>query len=92
MKFVLKKATDGVHKWVGIFDDTKRVPFGAAGYEDYTINKNRLKRENYLNRHRTREDWKNPMTAGALSRWILWGNSTNLQTNVREFKKKFDLD
>jgi hypothetical protein len=96
MKFKLIPATDKVHKWVGIFIDDEgketKVPFGQYGASDYTIHKNKLRRENYLNRHRPREDWNNPMTAGALSKMILWGNSTNLQTNVREFKDKFHLD
>ena len=29
------------------------------------------------------------MTAGALSRWILWGDSKNINTNIKMFKKKF---
>jgi selenide,water dikinase len=33
-----------------------------------------------------------PQTAGALSRWLLWGDSTSLATNVRRFKQRFSLD
>lgn len=92
MKFRIEKATDGIHKYIGIFDDTKRVPFGSHGMSDYTIHKNKLRRDRYLNRHRAREDWTNPMTAGALSRWILWGDASDLDTNVRDFKKRFRLE
>ena len=91
MTFHLEKATDGKHKWVGVFED-KRVPFGAVGYQDYTQHKNPLRRANYLSRHRSREDWNNPKTAGALSRWILWGDSTSLQRNVASFRRRFSLD
>jgi hypothetical protein len=38
-----------------------------------------------------REDFNDPKTAGSLSRWLLWGDSTNLKTNVTSFRKKFDL-
>jgi len=31
------------------------------------------------------------MTAGSLSRWILWGDSTSLETNIRSFKQRFNL-
>jgi hypothetical protein len=92
MKFKLEPATDRVHKFVAIFDDTKRVPFGAYGMSDYTINKNRLRRDRYLLRHRTRENWNDPMTAGSLSKHILWGPSTNIDVNIREFKRKFNLE
>lgn len=89
--FTLERATDGKHKFVGVFGDGKRIPFGAKGMSDYTIHKNPARRQLYLTRHRARENWNNPRTAGALSRWILWGDSTSLETNVRRFKERFSL-
>jgi len=95
MKFTLEPANDGKHKWVGVFTDEttkdeRRIPFGAKGYEDYTQHKNHLRKENYLQRHRTREDWNDPKTAGALSRWILW-DVPDLQDAVRRFRRRFSL-
>ena len=87
----LERATDGKHKWVAVFDDGKRVPFGAKGYQDYTQHKDRLRRANYLRRHRSRESWSNPRTAGSLSRWILWGDSTSLDANLRAFRRRFSV-
>ena len=87
----LERATDGKHKWVAVFKDGTRTPFGAKGYEDYTISKNKLRRANYLARHRTTENWNKPKTAGALSRWLLWGDSTSLQTNLTAFRRRFSL-
>lgn len=94
MKFHLERATDGKHKWIGVFTDDekeRRVPFGAKGYEDYTQHGNPLRKENYLTRHRAREDWNDPMTAGALSRWLLW-ETPSLDEAVRRFKRKFSLN
>lgn len=94
MKFKLEPATDKKHKYIAIFTDEKgketRVPFGAYNYHDYTTHKNKLRRDNYLLRHRIRENWNDPMTAGALSRWILW-NTSDLHRNVSIFKQKFNL-
>ena len=97
MKFTLEPAADGTHKWIGVFADPitkteRRVPFGAKGYFDYTQHKNPVRRANYLSRHKTRENWRDPQTAGSLSRYILWGDSTSLQENVRRFKHRFSLD
>lgn len=93
MKFHIEPATDK-HKYVGVFEKEDghitRIPFGARGYEDMTTHKNGLRRLKYIARHKTREDWKNPMSAGALSRWILW-ETPNLETNVKLFKDKFNL-
>ena len=94
MKFTLEEARDGVHKWIGVFEDedgkTRRIAFGAKGYEDYTQHKNPLRKENYLQRHRSREDWTNPMTPGALSRYILW-EVPNRDEAVRRFRRRFSL-
>ena len=96
MKFTLEPAMDTKHKWVGVFTDPvtkdeRRVSFGAKGYQDYTQHHDPLRRANYLSRHRARENWRDPMTPGALSRWLLWGDSTSLQTNVQAFRRRFHL-
>jgi len=87
----LVRATDGKHKWVAVFKDGQRVPFGAVGYADYTQHHDKLRRANYLSRHKSREDWTNPRTAGALSRHLLWGSSTSLATNLASFRRRFSL-
>jgi len=87
----LTKATDGVHKYVAEFDDGTTTPFGAAGMDDYTITGDKNKRVLYLLRHKKNENWNKPKSAGALSRWILWGDSTSLETNLAAFKRKFNL-
>ena len=57
---------------------------------DYTKHKNKSRKKRYMNRHRTRENWNNPMTAGALSRWILW-NKPTLKASIDDYKKKFNF-
>tara|TARA_R110000823_G_scaffold22228_2_gene66661 strand:- start:211 stop:516 length:306 start_codon:yes stop_codon:yes gene_type:complete len=69
----------------------KTTHFGSAGMSDYTINKDKERRKLYLDRHRKRENWDNPLSAGSLSKHILWGDSTSKQTNIANFKNKFNL-
>ncbi len=95
MKFRLEKATDGKHKWVGVFTredgGETRVSFGQKGASDYLQHHDKLRRERYLTRHRRNETWSNPQTAGSLSRYILWGDSTSIDANVRAFRRRFSL-
>lgn len=73
------------------YQDGKKIKtthFGAAGMSDYTKHKDKSRKKRYMNRHRTRENWNNPMTAGALSRWILW-NKPTLKASIDDYKKKF---
>ena len=65
--------------------------FGDSSMSNYTIHHDPERRKRYLMRHREREDWKDPTSAGALSRWILWGDSTSLRENITMYKKRFDL-
>ena len=94
MKFTLHHSNKSGKKYAAVFTDgsyKKTIHFGATGYQDYTQHKDPQRRSNYLSRHRKNESWSNPQTAGALSRWILWGPSTSLQANVTNFKRKFHL-
>lgn len=67
----------------------KKVHFGYAGSQTYLDHHDKTKRENYLKRHKANENWNSPTTPGALSRYLLWGDSTSLMMNIKEFKKKF---
>jgi len=64
------------------------VSFGAKGYEDYTQHRDKSRRENYRQRHR-HDRLNDPMSPGALSYFILWGDSTSLNENLRQFRRKF---
>ena len=77
-------------KYRAFFDDNTHTDFGYAGMSDYTQHHDKKRRDNYLSRHRANEDWNNPKSAGSLSRWILWGDSESIHTNIRAFKKKFN--
>lgn len=69
---------------------TRTIHFGAKDYDDYTIHNDKNRRANYIRRHAAREDFNNPLTAGALSRWILWNKKT-LEASIRDFCRRFDL-
>ncbi len=69
---------------------TKTVHFGAAGMSDYTIHKDPERKARYMARHSVSERWHDPMTAGALSRWILW-NKPSLRESIADYKRRFHL-
>jgi len=94
MKVEIKKSTNPKKKYMAIFyDDGKKkktTHFGSAGMSDFTKNKDEKRKKLYLERHRKRENWNSYMTAGALSRWILW-NKPTLSASIADYKKKFNL-
>mgnify|MGYP003630840404 FL=1 len=71
----------------------KTTHFGSKGMSDYTLNKDDDRKQRYLARHndkKTKENWNDPMSAGALSRWILW-NKPTFKASVIDYKKRFKL-
>jgi len=95
MKVIVKKSTNPKKKLMAIFyiGKTKKrtIHFGSAGMDDYTITKDKEQRARYLKRHKSSENWTRPMTAGSLAKNILWGESTSRAVNIRNFKKRFNL-
>ena len=45
----------------------------------------------YIARHRVNENHDDPLTPGALSRWLLWGESRSLARNTAAFRRRFRL-
>lgn len=70
--------------------NTKTIHFGQRGSSTYLDHKDEDKKKAYLARHKVNEDWNNPLTAGALSRFILWNKKT-LTESIADFKKRFKL-
>jgi len=56
-----------------------------------TQHKDKERRSKYRLRHKKDLDKGNYMSAGFLSYYILWGESAALKTNIKQYKKKFNL-
>lgn len=69
----------------------KTTHFGAAGMDDYTKTHDKDQRERYRTRHKKDLQTADPTRAGFLSYHILWGASTDLQTNISAYKRRFHL-
>ena len=74
-----------------VYDGRKKIYFGAVGYQDYTIHKDINRKERYNSRHRVRENWDDPETAGFWSKWILW-NKPSIRQSVNDTKKRFGIN
>ncbi len=96
----VKRSTNDEKKLMAVFtypdERTKTTHFGQRGASDYTKHGEKERMERYLERHgggtttSTKEDWNDPTTAGALSRWILW-NKPSLSASFNDFKRRFNL-
>lgn len=93
MHVIISKSPNPLKKYVATITNDgiiKNVYFGAAGMSDYTIHKDDDRKQRYLNRHRKRENWSDPYTAGFWSRWLLWNKKT-LKESIDDINERFNI-
>lgn len=93
--FFLEKSDKETKRFVATFkngEGIKRVYFGSPSGSTFIDNFDRQKKENYIKRHsKLNENWLDPYTPGALSRWLLWEDA-NLFVAIQNYKKKFNFE
>jgi hypothetical protein len=64
--------------------------FGAAGMSDYTIHKDKERRERYISRHKKDLRTNDPMKPGYLSMYILW-NKPSVKASLADYKRRLNV-
>ena len=87
----LKNSNRTNKKWMVSIDD-KKIHFGQKGASDFTINKDTKRKELYISRHKSRENWTKSgiQTAGFWSRWLLWEKKT-ISEAIKNIEQKFNI-
>jgi hypothetical protein len=86
-KWTVNLSVDGKHRM---------VHFGAVQngkpMSDYTIHKDKKRKERYIDRHREREDWTKSgiLTPGFWAKHILWAKPT-IQASLADVRKRFKI-
>ena len=92
----LGRSTQPDKKMMAVFEVDGRertTHFGQAGAKDYTKHDKAVRearKKAYDARHRPTEDWSDPLSAGALSKFVLW-NKTSLSAAIADYKRRFNL-
>jgi hypothetical protein len=94
VRVVIKKSDKPKKKYMAVLYDkdnkTKTIHFGQAGATDFIKSKDEDRKKRYIARHRKRENWTVPDTAGSLAKHILW-NKPTLRESIVDYKKRFNL-
>tara|TARA_R110001599_G_C11824666_1_gene617612 strand:+ start:86 stop:385 length:300 start_codon:yes stop_codon:yes gene_type:complete len=97
VKVEITKSNRNDKRFQAVFtdDDGKKIKTTQFGLKNpkvgtYIDHKNEKLKENYLKRHKKNENWNNFMSAGSLSRYILWNKKT-YQQSLDNYKKIFKL-
>ena len=92
MRFIsLDKSNKPNKKLVITFSEPNlTIHFGSKNSSTFLDHYDKTKRSNYLKRHKVNEDW-NQVNAGSLSRWLLWGKTTDLERNLMQYLNRFHI-
>lgn len=90
MKVKFFKSDKSDKRMKAVFDGKKTVHFGSKTGSTFIDHKDPKKKTAWEARHKVRENWNDPMTAGALSKHILW-NKSSLEASIKDYKKRFSL-
>ena len=92
MRFIsLEKSNKPNKKLVIKFSEPDlTIHFGSKYSSTYLDHHDKVKRSNYLKRHKVNEDW-NQVNAGSLSKWLLWGPTTDLNINLITYLDHFNI-
>ena len=88
IEIIIKPSKKADKKFDAIIDGKKTVSFGAKGYSDFTKHGSEARKNAYIQRHKARENWNDPTTAGSLSKNVLWNKQT-ISASVRDMDKQF---
>ena len=78
-------------RYTATFKDGKKINFGSKGGKTYIDSATQQTKDAWIARHKVRERWNDPRTAGSLAKHILWGDSKSVKENIKTFKKKFSV-
>ena len=87
-EIIISKSKNKDKKYDARIDGKKTISFGAVGYEDYTTHKDSERKQRYIDRHKSRENWKDHTTAGFYATNILW-NKPTLTESIKDTNKRF---
>jgi len=92
MRVDVKKSDKKDKKYMAVFmddDKKKTIHFGLKGSTTYLDTGDKKLRDSYRARHRAVYNKAKPMSASRLSFEIIWGDSTSLATNIKNYKNKY---
>lgn len=69
----------------------KTIHFGSKGASTFLEHKDLKIKNAWEARHKVRENWNDPFTAGFWAKWILW-NETGLDKSIRDTEKRFNIE
>ena len=87
MEIIIRRSKRDDKKFDAIIDDKEKISFGARGMSDYTIHKDKERKNRYLERHKN-DNYNNILYPSFFSNNLLW-NKPTLNESIKDTNKRF---
>ena len=88
MDIVISKSSKPQKKFQAVIDGRKTIHFGQAGASDFTKHNDTERKQRYIDRHKKRENWQDPTTAGFFAKHVLW-NKPTLTESIKDLDNRY---
>lgn len=79
-------------RFVARFKNPSRTThFGQPGANTYIDGASKETRQNYLKRHARDLETGDPLMAGYLSYYVIWGKSRDVEDNLKSYMSRFNI-
>ena len=85
MNIIIKRSSNPLKKFDAIIDDKKKISFGARRMSDFTIHKDKERKNIYLERHKN-DNYNNILYPSFFSNNLLW-NKPTLNESIKDKQK-----
>ena len=87
MKLIDVREINEGKRFQAIFSDGKKTKFGQIDGSTYIDHKDKLKRKNYIARHKRDLRTNDPQRAGFASLFLLWNKET-LNASIKDYNRR----
>jgi hypothetical protein len=88
--YILKKSKRDDKRLVIIMNENMKHHFGLKGGKTFIDGRTEKERQNYIARHKVRENWGNIHTSGFWAYHLLW-NKPTLTESIKDVEKRFNV-
>lgn len=85
--YILKKSDRKNKRFVIIMEGMKHN-FGSDVGKTFIDGRTEKEKQNWINRHKTDRNYNNKHSGIYYSRFLLWGDNTDLKKNIKDLEKK----
>ena len=89
MKIILSNSNKPDKRYMVQIND-KLIHFGSSEHSNFTLHRDEKRKQNYISRHKSNENWADIYSAGFWSRWLLW-NKPTIRESINDIEGRFKV-